>query len=233
MTDPAVVDAPCHHTFSRDAISEWIEVRNHKTCPLCSNSLRSSIISPMPQLRDAIEKYVLKKTTRRKSHKAKRLPTVNPGPKPVAAIEKRSHKNTRKSHQSHRAAVKPSRIVTPSVGSGAPSGPAPAKPSAEPAMTQGSDIEAQVPTILNDVSHKSHQSPSPTDDEVHPLPINHAQTLQITSSGGGPSKEISCEEGKHDKEEDIGLKMKCGFLCYTAATVMMIFCWVLMATRIE
>ena len=53
MTDPVTVDSPCQHTFSRHAIKKWMNQRK-MTCPECSASLRSSILSPNSHLRDAI-----------------------------------------------------------------------------------------------------------------------------------------------------------------------------------
>lgn len=59
MRDPVIVDAPCKHTCSRQAMERWL-VREEAaaTCPICGIELTSSQLSPNSMLRDAITSTV-------------------------------------------------------------------------------------------------------------------------------------------------------------------------------
>lgn len=61
MRDPVIVDAPCKHTCSRQAMERWLAAASEEaanTCPICGTKLASSLLSPNSMVCDAIDSTI-------------------------------------------------------------------------------------------------------------------------------------------------------------------------------
>ena len=57
MEDPIIVDAPCHHTLSRQAARQWYGM-GKSTCPVCGIEVTSHHLSPNVQVRNITESLI-------------------------------------------------------------------------------------------------------------------------------------------------------------------------------
>lgn len=57
MEDPIIVDAPCHHTLSRQAARQWYGM-GKSTCPVCGIEVLSHHLSPNVQVRNITESLI-------------------------------------------------------------------------------------------------------------------------------------------------------------------------------